>query len=205
MDTSSPSEGSTTVRRPTGVGVALIMLGIVGWIAAFTLSLEKLRSLADPTASLSCDFSVLVQCQRNLTSWQGELFGFPNPFLGVAGWVVPITVGVALLAGARFARWFWLLFAMGMAGALALIIFLIYQSIYVLATLCPWCMVTWAVTIPAFWIAVLHCLREVLPPRHARLVAVAQGGLGFVPVVSLVSYALIAVLAQLQLDVISYL
>ena len=71
------------------------------------------------------------------------MFGFPNPILGLAGWVAPIVVGFAILAGARFARWFWWLFELGMAFAFVFVIWLIGQSIFVLGTLCPWCMVTW--------------------------------------------------------------
>ena len=64
-------------------------------------------------------------------------------------------VGVAILAGARFARWFWWLFELGVAGAFVFVIWLIGQSIFVLGTLCPWCMVTWVVTIPTFYAVTL--------------------------------------------------
>lgn len=205
MDSSSLSDRDTRAHRPWAVAIAMIVLGSIGWVAAFTLTLEKLNTLTSPEASLSCDFSVVIQCQRNLTSWQGELFGFPNPLIGVAGWVVPIVVGGGLLAGARFARWFWILIASGAFAALALVIFLISQSIFVLSTLCPWCMVTWAVTIPFFLIAMLHGAREVLAVRHAGAANFASGALSFIPVISLLSYATIAVIAQLRLDVISYL
>ena len=39
---------------------------------------------------------------KNLESWQGSLFGFPNPILGLTGWMAPIVVGFAILAGAGF-------------------------------------------------------------------------------------------------------
>ena len=71
----------------------------------------------------------------------------------------PITIGVALLAGATFARWFWIAFNVGVAGALVFVGWLIAQSIYVLDVLCPWCMLTWAVTIPLFWVVTLYNLR----------------------------------------------
>ena len=105
-----------------------------------------------------------MQCAKNLESWQGSVFGFPNPILGLTGWVAPIVVGVAILAGARFARWFWWLFELGLAFAFVFVIWLIGQSIFVLGTLCPWCMVTWVVTIPTFYAVTLHLLRTGIVP-----------------------------------------
>ena len=88
------------------------------------------------------------------------MFGFPNPFIGLMAWPVVITIGVALLGGVRFPRWFWAGFNVGVAGALVFVGWLIAQSIYVLDVLCPWCMLTWAVTIPTFWAVTLYNLRE---------------------------------------------
>ena len=97
-----------TGPREVALAVTLIATGAIGWFAAFRLTLDKLEILVHPAADLDCNFSVLVQCGRNLQSWQGSLLGFPNPILGLAGFVAPIAVGVALLAGAQFARGFWI-------------------------------------------------------------------------------------------------
>lgn len=37
---------------------------------------------------------------------------------------------------------------------------LIYQSLYVIGALCPYCMAVWAVTIPIFWYASTRNLRS---------------------------------------------
>lgn len=189
-----------TPRRPLALAVFLIVAGALGWYAAFALTLDKFLLLENPEADLDCNFSLLVQCGANLNSPQGAVFGFPNPLLGLGGFVAPIAVGVGLLAGARFARWFWALFNLGLAGALAFVIWLIAQSIYVLGTLCPWCMLVWSVTIPLFWIVTARNLAE-------GVFGEALAGFGRVlrswaiPV-TIVSYAVVALLAQLQLDVL---
>ncbi len=108
-----------TPRRPIALAILLIVTGAIGWYAAFALTLDKLAVLINPEADLDCNFSVIVQCGLNLWSWQGEILGFPNPIIGLAGFVTPIAVGVALLAGARFDRWFWLAFNAGVALAFA--------------------------------------------------------------------------------------
>ncbi len=111
---------------------------------------------------LSCNVSVMIQCGKNLDSWQGEVFGFPNPLLGIAGWMAPLFIGVALLAGSRFPRWFWMTFGAGVTFAFGLVCWLIWQSIYApnLGVLCPWCMLTWSVTIPTFFATMLHLTRN---------------------------------------------
>jgi uncharacterized membrane protein len=188
--------------RPTALAVWLIIAGAIGWWAAFSLTMERLHLLADPDAILGCDISPLVQCAKNLESWQGSLFGFPNPILGLTGWVAPIVVGVAILAGARFARWFWLLFEAGLALAFAFVVWLVIQSIFVLGTLCPWCMVTWVVTIPTFYAVTLHVLRTGMVPVPRRVREGAGRLMSWVPLLAVLSYAIIAIVAQLRLDVL---
>lgn len=192
-------------RRPTALAIWLVIAGAVGWWAAFSLLSERLRLLADPTATATCDFSVLIQCGKNLDSWQGSLFGFPNPILGVAGWVAPIVVGMALLAGARFARWFWWLFTAGLTAAFAFVIWLIIQSIYVLGTLCPWCMVTWVALIPTYYAVLIHVLRTGIVPAPGGLRRGVNALAGWLPLLAVGSYVVIALLAQLRLDVLGSL
>lgn len=191
-----------TDDSPRVLAVFLILAGVIGEIAAFALTLEKLHTLTDPGEALSCDFSVLVQCGANLESWQGSVFGFPNPLLGLAGWAAPIAVGVSILAGARFARWFWALFNLGLAGAMALVIWLIGQSIFVLGTLCPWCMVTWAVTIPAFLAVTLYNGSTGTLSRSPGVRRVSLALYGWLVPLTVGCYLVIAVIAQIRLDVL---
>jgi uncharacterized membrane protein len=191
-----------TRTRPTALAVWLIIAGAIGWWAAFSLTMERLHLLENPDAILGCDISPLVQCGKNLESWQGSVFGFPNPILGLTGWVAPIVVGVAILAGARFARWFWWLFEAGLALAFVFVIWLIGQSIFVLGTLCPWCMVTWVVTIPTFYALTLHVLRAGIVPAPRGIRNGADKLMSWVPLLAVISYAIIAIMAQLRLDVL---
>ena len=196
-----------THTRPTGLAIWLVIAGVVGWWAAFSLTVEKFAKLADPDSIASCDLSVLVQCSANLDSWQGSAFGFPNPIIGLTGWVAPIVVGMAILARARFARWFWWCFWAGIALAFGWVIWLISQSIYApnLHTLCPWCMVTWSVTIPTFYAVTLHVLRTGIIPAPRAIRNGADRLMSWVPLLAVVSYAIIAIIAQLRLDVLGSL
>ncbi|MCC4249002.1 MULTISPECIES: vitamin K epoxide reductase family protein [Microbacterium] len=194
---------TVTPRRPTALAVWLIIAGAVGWWAAFSLTMERFHQLMDGGAAASCDFSVLVQCTANLKSWQGSVFGFPNPIIGLAAWIAPIVVGFAILAGARFARWFWILFWLGIVGAMTFVIWLISQSIFVLGTLCPWCMVTWSVTIPTFFAVTLHLFRAGVFPVGQKTRDAAASLMAWVPLMAFAAYVVVAVIAQLRLDVLS--
>ncbi|MBD8515802.1 hypothetical protein PlfCFBP13513_02630 [Plantibacter flavus] len=191
--------------RPRGLAIFLIVAGVIGWIAAFALTLDKFQLLQDPNAQLGCNLSILVQCGVNLNSWQGAILGFPNPIIGLAAWIAPIAVGVAVLAGAQFARWFWIAFNIGFLGALGFVIWLISQSIFVLGTLCPWCMVTWSVTIPSFIAVTSFTLRNGIIPASPAVRRVAGVVSSWIVVVTLGCYLVVAVIAQLRLDVLSYL
>lgn len=189
-----------TASRPTHrlFAVFLVLAATIGWAAAFSLVLEKFEVLENPGADLGCNFSVLVQCGKNLGSWQGAVFGFPNPIIGVAAFVAPIAVGVGLLAGARFARWFWIAFHVGVSAGLAFVIWLIGQSIFSLGTLCPYCMVVWMVMIPIFWAVTAHVLNEGHYGVTGARIGAELGG--WVIPITLICYGLVVLLAQIQLN-----
>ena len=190
-------------RRPLALAIVLIVTGAVGWYAAFALTIDKIAVLTNPEADLDCNFSVIVQCGVNLGSWQGALLGFPNPLIGLGGFVAPIAVGVGLLAGATYARWFWIALNAGVAVAFAFCLWLAYQSIFNLGTLCPWCMLVWSMTIPMFWMLTLHNARE--GRLGAGLIRAGDKLYPWVPVITFASYLVIAIIAQVRLDVLATL
>jgi len=139
-------------RTPAVTAVLLVVAGVVGLIGSFALTLDKFRLLENPTEALGCDVNPFVGCSPVINSWQASLFGFPNPLLGLVGFMAPVVVGVALLAGARFARWFWIAFTAGTFLAWIFVTWLFTQTVFVIGALCPWCMLVWSVTIPLFWL-----------------------------------------------------
>lgn len=187
------------------MAIFLIIVSVVGLIAAFVLTLEKLHKLEFPADAASCDFSVIVQCGKNLSSWQGSTFGFPNPLLGLIGWPVVLATGVGMLAGARFARWYWVLFNLAAVGALAFVIWLFSQSVFSLGTLCPWCMVTWSAAIPLFWVSTFWNMKHGNWGSNPKVTTLGETLLGWIVPIVLTSFIIEAFIAQLQLDWIASL
>lgn len=146
-------------RQPTSprpLAWLLAVLGLVGFVAAATLLIEKIRLLEDPSYVPSCSINPILSCGSVMLTEQAEAFGFPNPIIGVAGFAVVTTMGMALLAGAQLPRWFWLGLQAGTTFGVVFIHWLMVQSLYRINALCPYCMVVWAVTIPLFWYTTLH-------------------------------------------------
>ncbi|MGC4938684.1 vitamin K epoxide reductase family protein [Kribbella sp. DT2] len=139
----------------------LLVGGLAGLLAAAVLTVEKLAILRDPSYVPSCSINPVLSCGSVMTKPQAEAFGFPNPLLGIAGFAVVATVGAALLAGAAFRRWFWLGLQAGATFGVVFVHWLIFQSLYRIGALCPYCMVVWTVTIPVFWYVTLHNLEPV--------------------------------------------
>lgn len=134
----------------------LVLGGIVGTYCAFVLSQDKLKLIENPGAHLNCSLDPVIACGNVIKSAQGHAFGFPNPFLGLAGYAAVLTIGVALLAGGRFKRWFWLLVEAGLLFAMGFLGWLLFQSLYSIHALCPYCLAVDTVTIPVFWYVTLY-------------------------------------------------
>ncbi len=128
----------------------LVLTAIVGLVASFILTIEKIQLLKDPKVQLSCNFNPVVSCGSVITSPQAEAFGFANPLIGLISFAVIITIGVGIIAGAKYKRWFWLGLQAGTIFGVLFAMWLFYQSLYIIKALCPFCIVVWAVVIAQF-------------------------------------------------------
>jgi uncharacterized membrane protein len=138
------------------MGLLLVVLGGIGFIASFALAWEKYLKLLDPDRTASCSINLFVDCGAAMASWQGALFGFPNPYLGVAAFPVVVTTGVMLLLGTRLPRWYWLSLLVGTVLGQALVFFLMYTSFHVIIALCIYCMIVWTIMWPLLWYQIVR-------------------------------------------------
>ncbi|MCF6743142.1 vitamin K epoxide reductase family protein [Blastococcus sp. KM273128] len=161
-------------RPAAGRGLAVWLLagGLIGFVAALVLAVEKYALLADPDYVPTCSLNPVLSCGSIMASPQAEAFGFPNPLLGVAGFPVVAAAGAALFAGGRLAEWFWAALQAGVAAAVVFVHWLIFASLYRIEALCPYCMVVWAVTIPLFTAVTLRNLTAWAPRLPAGVGAV---------------------------------
>ena len=146
-----------------------IIFGLIGVFCAFTLSQDKIRLLENPNSALGCSLDPILACGNVISSSQGHAFGFPNPFLGLAGFAAVVTIGVAILAGGRFKRWLWLAIEAGLTFALFFVHWLFYQSVYIIGNRCIYCMAVWIVVITTWWYTTLFNIDQKHISLPARL------------------------------------
>ncbi|MDV6278899.1 vitamin K epoxide reductase family protein, partial [Rhodococcus erythropolis] len=124
--------------------------------------------LVDPTYVPSCSINPIISCGTVMTTPQAAVFGFPNPLLGLVAYTVVITTGVITATGAILPRWYWAaLTTVTLLGEIMLH-WLIFQSLYRIGALCPYCMVAWAITAPILVITVDRALATDHPGTVAR-------------------------------------
>lgn len=146
-------------QRSVPLGVLLIVTGAIGLLSAFELSVDKIRLLRDENAVLSCDLNPFFSCSSVMTYPQSEIFGFPNQFLGIGAFAVPIMLGALLVAGVELPRWFMTGLNIGLLGGVVMVTYLQYASLFEIGAGCPWCMVVWVVTILQFCVVTARSAR----------------------------------------------
>jgi uncharacterized membrane protein len=167
--------------------------GLAGLLAAAVLTIEKLNLAADPTYVPTCSINPILSCGSVMSSPQAQAFGVPNSLIGVAGFAVVSTVGVALLARVQLPRWFWLGLQAGATFGVLFVHWLIYQSLYVIGALCPYCMLVWAATIPTFLYVSVHNLQLNARAIPEGLRALAAGTVRYHSLILVSWYAAIVI------------
>ena len=107
-------------------------------------------------------------------------------------------VGIALIQGAKFARWFWVLFTLGMFAAWVFLMWLFYQAVFVIGFLCLYCMVAWAIHTIVLWPWLSWALGRGLLGRASGLVNLGRSTLSFTWIPIVVTYAVIAISIRVQ-------
>lgn len=148
----------------------LIVGGVIGLISSFIISYDKIKLLENPSFQPDCNLNPIISCGSVMSSWQGSVFGFPNPWIGLVGFSILITIGMGILAGAQFKRWFWLGLQAGTIFGIGLVHWLFFESVYRIHALCPYCMAVWVVVITTFWYVLLYNVQK----GHIKLPASGQ-------------------------------
>ena len=138
----------------------LVISGVIGIICSFIISLDKIKLLENPNYRPNCDLNPIVSCGSVMASHQGSVFGFPNPWIGLVTFAAVATVGMAIFAGATFKRWFWQGFAAGVWFGLVFAYWLLYESVYRIHALCPYCLTVDVVLITLSWYLLIYMLEK---------------------------------------------
>lgn len=134
------------VGRPSALWV--LIAGVLGLAAAAMLTVEKIELLINPDYVPTCSINPVLSCGSVMVTPQASVFGFPNSLIGIVSFTIVLVSGMLAAARVNLPRWYWSGLAVGTLLGTVFVHWLIYQSLYDIGALCPYCMVVWAVTIP---------------------------------------------------------
>ncbi len=156
---------SRSVAAPSAWWV--LIAGAIGLAAAMTLTVEKIQLLLNPSYVPSCNINPIVACGSVMVTPQASILGFPNPLLGIVGFTVVLVTGVLAVAKVSLPQWYWAGLAVGLLIGAVFVHWLIFQSLYRIGALCPYCMVVWAATISLLVVIASIVFRPMLERREA--------------------------------------
>lgn len=138
------------VRSYRKTYVAMLISSVLSLIASLVLSHDAIKLAAQPTSKLACDINAVVSCGKVAKSWQSNLLGFPNAFLGLMTEPVVITIAIAGLSLVVFPKLFLKVAHVFYGLGLIFALWLLSQSFFVIKAFCPWCLLVTVSTITVF-------------------------------------------------------
>jgi uncharacterized membrane protein len=163
-DAAAPRAG-VVVPAPSAWWV--LIAGVIGLVASVTLTAEKIKLLTDSSYAPSCNINPVLSCGSVMATPQASLLGFPNSLIGIAAFTAVTVTGVLAVSKVVLPQWYWRTVAAGTLLGAIFVHWLIYQSLYRIGALCPYCMVVWALTLSLLVVVASIALRpEPADPGH---------------------------------------
>ncbi len=125
--------------------------GVIGMTAAFLQTLEKLTLLKNKDAVLACNFNSVFNCSNVLNAWQSSVFGFPNSIMCLTIFTVLASIALAGLAGGKLPKGLRLGIQTLALGTLGFALWFLSESIYVINSLCVFCIFCFAGLLMVNW------------------------------------------------------
>jgi uncharacterized membrane protein len=159
---------SQLARVPAPSAWWVLIAGVIGLLASMTLTVEKIKILLNSSYVPSCNINPVVSCGSVMVT-QASVLGFLNSLLGLVGFTVVVVTGVLAVTKVSLPQWYWVGLTVGVLVGAAFVHWVIFQSLYRIGALCPYCMVVWAVTISLLVVVASIAFRPVLQPRETGL------------------------------------
>ncbi len=168
--TESAADEPRVVPVSRASAVWILIAGVVGLAAALTLTVEKIEILINPDYVPSCSINPVLSCGSVMVDPAGVGVRLPQPADRHRG-LHRRRGDRACSPSPRCAlpRWYWAGLAAGTLLGTGFVHWLIFQSLYRIGALCPYCMVVWAVTIPLLVVVASIALRPQAGNAVARV------------------------------------
>jgi uncharacterized membrane protein len=134
----------------------LVIGSALGILASVIITQDKFELATNPHFQPMCDLNPIISCGSVMKSDEAHAFGFMNTYIGLIGFPVVLAVGMGMLAGAKFKHWFWLGLQIGLSFGIIFAYWLLFESIYRIRALCPWCLTVDVVLTTMWWYVSLY-------------------------------------------------
>ena len=153
--------------------LTMLISSVVSLTASLVLSVESIALAKNSGAKLSCDINAIVSCGKVAISWQSNLLGFPNAYLGLILEPMIILIAVLGLTRMTFPKLFMKIALVGYGAGLLFAFWLLSQSYFVIKAFCPWCLLVTISTVTVFFsmlrINLLDNTFNIKEPLYAKI------------------------------------
>lgn len=178
--------------------ITMLISSIMSLAASLVLSVDSITLAKNAGSKLFCDINAVVSCGKVALSWQSNLLGFPNAFLGLICEPVVITLAMAGLGRTKFPKWFLKTALAVYFIGLSFAFWLLSQSFFVIKAFCPWCLVVTISTVTVFSTMLRVNLYEntfnLSPARYEKVSHFLHKGWDYVIVTAVYSFLILAIL-----------
>ena len=176
----------------------MLVSSIFSLAASLVLSVDAISLAKNANSKLFCDINAVVSCGKVALSWQSNLLGFPNAFLGLICEPVVITLAMAGLGRTKFPKWFLKTALAVYFVGLSFALWLLSQSFFVIKAFCPWCLVVTISTVTVFSTMLRVNLYEntfnMSPARYEKVAGYLHKGWDYVIVTAVYSFLILAII-----------
>jgi uncharacterized membrane protein len=137
-----------------------IVGGIIGLLASFTLTYDKIHVLESSSYQPACNINPILSCGSVMKTQQASLMGVPNTVFGLMAFSMLLMLGVVLTTGVKLPRWLWIAAQGAATGGVIFMHYLFFEGVFRIHAICPWCFVVWMITIPIFFGITVYNIRE---------------------------------------------
>jgi len=137
-----------------------IVAGVIGIIASFALTYDKIQVLKDPSYNPGCNLSPILSCGSVMKTQQANVLGIPNTIYGLMAFSMLTMLGIVLLAGANLKNWLWRVINAGALIGFGFFLYLYFQAVFRIQAICPYCFAVWLVVPPVLWYTTLYNLQR---------------------------------------------
>lgn len=121
----------------------LLLSGVIGLVASFILTLDKIKLLENPQFAPACSLNPIITCSAAMSSAQATTLGIPNSMMGIVIYTVLIVISGSIIIGVYYSRRIMGIMTYIAIAGFVFTNYLILQSVLVLHVICPWCFTIW--------------------------------------------------------------